>query len=1040
MAAIYMPYINRLATLFLGFTALACYSQPYIITTVAGTDRLLDGHNASSVPLRGVHAVATDGSGNIYLADADDNRVRKINAAGIISTYAGTGIPGYSGDRGKAIAAAISGPIGLAMDSNGSLYISDRDNFRVRKVTPDGTINTVAGNGRFGFLGDNGPALSAQVTPLAVAIDIQGNLYISTFDFRIRKVDTKGIITTIAGTGTNAYFGDNGPATQAALGPVVQMAVDSSGNLYLADSGSFAVRKIDTKGIITTIAGGVNPGSIADNIPALKALMVPNGLTLDNNGNLFLSDFNRDLVRRVSLSSGIITTIAGNANTGFSGDNGIATQAELNGPAGLAVDSSGQVFVADFGNKRVRKIASSLITTVAGTSDGNGGPAAAAFLNQPVGIAVDNAGNIAIADVGDSLVRRFTVGGAINRLGLLFGHPVGIAADQSGNFFVVDDEPYLLMIKPDGTTKIVAGDGDEGYNGDGGPATSAAIDLPTGVAVDSANNVYITDFFNGRIRKVSASGTITTIAGNGKFQFSGDNAPATAAGLDPFDIAVDKTNALYVADRFNNRIRRIGPDGTISTVAGTGVAGYAGDGGPATAALLDTPTGVAVDAGGNVYVADAGNLVVRRITPGGLITTIAGNGNFSPPNGDGGPATLAQLDPRRIAVDPSGNVFVTDFINDRVRKLTPQVIAPKSMVIVSGNNQSALTSVQLPARLVVKVTDASGAGVPGVVVTFSANPSNAAIVTPAQAITLSDGTASVSVTLGNTAGTVTVSAASGSLNVAFSLTALSPTAPVVSTGGIVSAGLSAPPIIVLSSNAIATIFGDRFAPPGTVRQITPNDLVNGRVPTVFAGVCVVFGTQRAPIFAVLTGQLNVQVPQLPTSQTTVQVINKCDTPQAETSAAMPVVIQAASPEFFYFLHNGNGHNPIAAVNAVTGTYVGSPGLLAGVTFGAAKPGDILTLFATGFGATDPPFGPGELPGVAAQVTGALSVTFGGVTLGASDILYAGVSQNAGLYQLNIRVPDSVPDGDQSLVVNIGGISSPAGGYITVSRAAGTIAH
>jgi len=1040
MAAFYMHPINRSTTLLFAFTALCCYSQPYIITTVAGTDRLLDGHSASSVPLRAVHTLAADGAGNLYIADTDDNRIRKINQAGIISTYAGNGIPGYSGDRGNAAAAEINGPIGLALDSNGSLYVSDRDNFRVRKITPDGTINTVAGNGRFGFLGDNGPATSAQVSPLAIAIDNQGNLYISTLDFRIRKVDSKGIITTIAGTGSAAYFGDNGPAAQAAIGLVVQMAADSSGNLYLADTQSLAVRKIDSKGIITTIAGGVNPGSVADNIQAVKALMVPNGLALDNNGNLYLSDFNRDLVRRVNLASGIITTIAGNANTGFSGDNGVAIQAELNSPAGLAVDSSGQVFVADYGNKRVRKISSSTITTVAGTSDGDGGPATAAFLNEPLGVAVDNAENIAIADLGNARVRRFTLGGAINNLGLLFGSPLAIAVDQTGNFFVLDDEPYLLMIKPDGTTKIIAGTGEPGYTGDGGPATSAAIDLPTGVAVDSANNVYITDNNNNRIRKVSTSGIITTVAGNGKFQFSGDNAPATAAGIDPFDVAVDKTNALYVADRANNRIRRIGPDGTITTVAGTGTPGYAGDGGPATAALLDSPSGVAVDGGGNLYVADGGNSVVLRITPGGLITTIAGNEIPTPASGDAGPAIAAQLDPRRVAVDSAGNVFVTDLFNDRIRKLTPQVIAPKSMVIVSGNNQSALTSVQLPARLVVKVTDASGAGVAGVVVTFSVSPANGAIVNPPQAITLPDGTASVSVTLGKTAGAVTISAASGILNVSFSLTALSPTAPIVSTGGIVSAGLSAPAVTVLSSNAIATIFGDRFAAPGTVRQITPDDLVNGRVPTVFAGVCVVFGTQRAPIFAVLTGQLNIQVPQLPAGQTTVQVITKCDTPQAETSTAMPVVIQAASPEFFYFLHNGNGHNPIAAVNAVTGAYVGSPGLLAGVTFVAAKPGDILTLFATGFGATDPPFGPGELPGVAAQVTGTLTVTFGGMTLSASDILYAGVSQNAGLYQLNIRVPDGLPDGDQSLVITIGGVPSPAGGYITVSHAAGSISH
>jgi uncharacterized protein (TIGR03437 family) len=1023
-----------LSFLFLVFISIPCASQPYIISTVAGTDRLLDGKPATTVPLRAPHALAADGAGNLYIADTDDNRVRKINPSGIISTYAGTGIPTYSGDRGKATLADLSGPIGLAVDSSGNLYIADRDNFRVRKVTLDGTINTVAGSGRPGTGGDNGPAVNAQVSPLAVAVDTQGNLYISTFDYFIRKVDSKGIITTIAGTGTPAFFGDNGPANQAAIGLAVQMATDSSGNLYFADFFNYHVRKIDSAGIITTVAGSGNRGLIGEGVQAIAALIVPDGVALDTFGNLFLTDFNRDLVRKVVLSAGIIQTIAGNGTTGFL-DDPAGTRAEFNTPQGLAVDSGGSVFVADFGNQRVRKISGGGVTTVAGTGNGDGGPATSAFLNQPFGIAVDPANNIVIADGGNFEARRFTAGGAINRFGLLFGHPGPMAVDQAGNFYIADDEPYILMVKPDGTTKILAGSGEDNYSGDGGPATSAAITPASGVAVDSSNNVYFTDFVNHRIRKVTASsGIISTIAGNGKTAFSGDNGPAAAAGMDPFDIAIDtRNNNLYVADLTNNRIRRITPDGAITTVAGTSVAGYSGDGGPATAALLNFPTGVAVDSSGNLYVADNGNSVVRRITAGGLITTIAGNGEFTPATGDGGPAIAAQIDPRRIAVDAAGDLLVTDPLNDRVRKLTPQVVAPKAIGIVGGNNQTAAVGAPLTARLVIKVTDASGAGVPGVVIGFTANPANSATANPVQAITLNDGTASTAVTLGATPGAITVVASAGGLNTSFSLTVLSPTAPVISTGGIASAGLSAPPVTTLASNSIASIFGDRFAPAGTSRQVGPDDLINGRIPTNLAGVCVVFGTQRAPIFGVFPGQLNVQVPQLASGPTTVQVITKCDTPQAETSSAMTVAIQAASPEFFYFLHNGNGHNPIAAVNAVTGSYVGAPGLLQGVAFSAAKPGDILTLFATGFGATDPSFAAGELPGVAAQVTAAVKVTFGGVTLAQSDVLYTGVSQNAGLYQLNIRVPDGVPDGDESLVITIGNASSPAGAYITVKR-------
>jgi uncharacterized protein (TIGR03437 family) len=238
-------------------------------------------------------------------------------------------------------------------------------------------------------------------------------------------------------------------------------------------------------------------------------------------------------------------------------------------------------------------------------------------------------------------------------------------------------------------------------------------------------------------------------------------------------------------------------------------------------------------------------------------------------------------------------------------------------------------------------------------------------------------------------------------------------------------------LTTIASNGIATIFGDKFAPPGTARQVGRQDLVNGKIPTNLAGACAVFGTQLAPILGVYPGQLNVQAPQLPPGQTAVQVITQCGTPQAQTSNAETVTIQATAPEFFYYVHTTSGQNPIAAIDAVTHAAVGAPGLVAGSTFTPAQRGELLTLFATGFGATNPAFGPGELPSEAAQVTAPVSITFGGVKLTASDILYVGVTSNAGLYQVNLRVPVQVPDGDQSLVITIGGGQSPAGGFITV---------
>jgi uncharacterized protein (TIGR03437 family) len=246
--------------------------------------------------------------------------------------------------------------------------------------------------------------------------------------------------------------------------------------------------------------------------------------------------------------------------------------------------------------------------------------------------------------------------------------------------------------------------------------------------------------------------------------------------------------------------------------------------------------------------------------------------------------------------------------------------------------------------------------------------------------------------------------------------------------------LSVPAVTALSPNGIATVFGANFAPAGTAAQVHSSDLVNGKIPTNFAGVCVLIGNVRAPVFAVFPGQVNFQVPAVAAGNTTAQVVTNCDTANAQTSNSAPITIQATAPEFFYFVTNANGHNPVAAIDAVSGAYIGASGLLPGASFTPAKRGEVITLFGTGFGATSPSFAAGELPAVAGMVTANYSLKIGGVAVDQANVLYVGVTGgNAGLYQVNFVVPQNAPSGDQAVVLTVGGVPSPAQAYITVGQ-------
>ena len=342
--------------------ALAVTAQAQIISTVAGNGTAAyggDGGAATAAQLKPPVGVLLDNAGNLYIADSNNNVIRKVSPAGIISTVAGNGASAYSGDGGAATSAGLKYPTSVALDAAGNLYIADAINNVIRKVNAAGIISTVAGNGAAAYSGDGGAATSAKLNyPNGVTVDGAGNLYISdTNNNVIRKVSPAGIISTVAGNGVAGFSGDTGSATAAQLTLPFSAALDSVGNLYIADASNNVIRKVNAAGIISTVAGNGIQGYSGDGGAATSAkLKDPTGVVLDSAGNLYIADANNSVIRKVS-TAGIISTVAGNGTNGFSGDGGSATAAQLSAPYGIALDSAGNLYVADYSNNRIRKIA-----------------------------------------------------------------------------------------------------------------------------------------------------------------------------------------------------------------------------------------------------------------------------------------------------------------------------------------------------------------------------------------------------------------------------------------------------------------------------------------------------------------------------------------------------------------------------------------------------------------------------------------------------------------------------------------------------------
>lgn len=784
----------------------------------AGAASLSGGENwaAADIPLSpGMNLItvtARDAAGNLGRATLNVASAPQF----ALTTIAGTGQSGSAGDGGPAITARLSRPLRVDLDSAGALYLADADNHAIRKISPNGVISTVAGRlGQGGFSGDDGPATSALLNvPIGVVLDHAGNIYICEVgNNRIRKVTAAtGVISTIAGNGSQGYNGDGRPASSASLNEPQNVAVDKDGNVYISDFSNHRIRKVNAAdGMISTIVGTGAPGFNGDDMPAAQAqLNGPTNVSVDKDGNLIICDAINSRIRRVAAADGMIRTIVGKGSTGFGGDGGPATDASINAPVGAIVDSAGDLYFSDRNNHRIRKVVAGtgVITTIAGIGpltisglggfNGDGLAALASALNFPTGLAVDPAGNLYICDRSNQRVRKLvaavmndsapptvaittptssgtftTANGALNLGGTAadntevlqvrwsndrggsgvatgaaswsvqsvtllpglnnititawdangnagqaalavtfnasqiisrFGgtgdpgdsgdggavfaarlSPYGLAVDASGGLLVSDDESHRVRrITPGGTINAFAGAGALGASGDGGPAVNAAMNLPQDMVVDAAGNVYISDTNNHRVRRVAPNGVITTYAGTGKRDFGGDGGPATQANLSfPFGLALDSAGNLYIADSGNARVRKVtASSGFISTVAGSGLIGFSGDDGPATQATFKLPFGVAVDKNDALYILDRLDNRIRRVDAAGMITTIAGTGAAGY-NGDNRPASGAQINAGAfMTTDSDGDLYFADILNHRVRKIT---ISTGMITTIAGN-------------------------------------------------------------------------------------------------------------------------------------------------------------------------------------------------------------------------------------------------------------------------------------------------------------------------------------------------------------------
>lgn len=636
-------------------------AEPPVLDLLAGTIGGVGNADDSGTSARFSfpRGVAADSVGNVYVTDSLNGTVRKITAAGIVTTFAGTpSEPGIADGTGAA--ARFITPTGVAVDAAGNVYVADSFSNTIRKITPEAVVTTLAGTPRTSGPDDGtGPAARFN-TPTGVAVDSAGNLYVADTDSAtVRKITAEGIVTTLAGHAGLVGSADGAGADARFSGPT-GVAVDGAGNVYVTDNRNSTVRKITPTGTVSTLAGTPGVAGNVDGPIATAQFDVPYALAVDGAGNVYVSDAGGQTVRKIT-SAGEVATLAGAAGLTGSEDGGAT--ARFNTPTGVAVDSANNLYIADLGNSTIRKITSDgLVTTFAGTARASGsedGASATARFSAPQNVVVDAAGTIYVADESNHTVRAVTPAGEVTT----FAGAAGLAGSVNG------------------------------------PRADARFDEPDGVALDQAGNLYITEFANATIRKIGPDGIVTTLAGAAHMRDSVDGAGAAARFSTPIQAAFDSHGNAYVADMLNSTIRKITPTGTVTTFAGAaGVTGSA-DG---TAARFRLPRGLAIDSADNVYVADTDNATIRKITPDGIATTLAGTAEITG-SADGAGAAARFNEPQALALDRAGNIYVADGGNATIRKITPAGVTTTVAGIpgVTGIALGATPRFQFPVGLVV---------------------------------------------------------------------------------------------------------------------------------------------------------------------------------------------------------------------------------------------------------------------------------------------------------------------------------------------------
>ena len=595
-------------------------------------------------------SLLVEDGGRLFVADLD--RIIVIEPDGDSFVVAGSGKPGFAGDGGPAIEAMFNGNAGMAVDAEGNLLIADRGNRRVRRIDPNGIITTFAGTGESGSTGDGGPAIEAALDrPVDVAVGPDGAVFVAELNgHRVRRIGPDGIITTYAGIGFPGYAGDGGPAVLASLNAPRSVEVDSDGNVYIADWRNRVIRKVTRDGSIITMAGLASEGRLREGRPAFSvALPPPLGLALGPAGHIYviLQGTRKIHVLRppsetavddpcggaptapfrgaVAVADASATIVAGDTELGFGGDGGPISEALFLLPQSFAVGEDGRIFIADTGNHRIRIVSSEgVIETFAGTGEpgygGNGGPATQAKLSSPKAVHVDGGGIVYFFDSGNFRIRRIDLCGLI---------------------------------------ETVAGDGRPGSGGDGGPALIASFRDVTGLAFDDDGNMFVADPASNRVRVISKEGFIETFAGTGKAESGGDGGPAKSAFLDgPVDVATFADGSVLIAEQRAGKVRLVDRSGTISTLTGPGPPDAEFEG-PVGQVRMQDPASLEVDIDGNVYVAQLTAGLVSRIGVDGNVSIVAGNPAGTGVSGDPA-TEVAIPAPLVVSLDRNGNLFVLE--------------------------------------------------------------------------------------------------------------------------------------------------------------------------------------------------------------------------------------------------------------------------------------------------------------------------------------------------------------------------------------------